>query len=84
MDRDYICGVLLRCIIWSFALLLLWLGALLVASDFVLGIHSRMFGIDRNDLLLIHYCAMGLFKLLVFVTFVIPYLAIRFGPKEQA
>jgi hypothetical protein len=82
MDRDHICGVLLRCIIFSFVLMLIYLGFMLLGRGFVYGVHSSMFDVTKHEFEVIHYCGLALLKLFVLVAFVIPYLAIRLGPKK--
>lgn len=69
--------VLLRCWVFGFVLLLIWLGVILLAGDFIHRLHGSMFGLSKHELDLIFYCGMGLLKLLVLVFFFIPWLAIR-------
>jgi len=70
-------GVLLRCFVLAAVLLLLWFVLFLVGGEMVYRIHGKLFDITKHELELLNYCAMALFKLLVFVAFVIPYVAIR-------
>jgi hypothetical protein len=74
---DTLAKVLLRCTVFGFLLLLFWLGALMLAGDLVYGIHGSMFELSRHELSVIHYCGMGLTKLVVGVFFFLPWLAIR-------
>ncbi|MDY6970862.1 MAG: hypothetical protein SV775_00880 [Thermodesulfobacteriota bacterium] len=83
MDTRLITAILLRCLIYSFALLLSWFVIFLIAGDWIYGFHSRIFDITRQDFDLMHYCGMAFLKILVFVTFVIPYFAIRSAGKRR-
>jgi hypothetical protein len=74
---DTLSKVLLRCWIFGFAILLVWLGVVLFASDHVAQFHGRLFGVTKHELEVILYCAIGLLKQLVVVFFFLPWLSIR-------
>ena len=74
---DTLAKVLLRCWIFGFVLLLIWFGFYVLLGDVIHGLHGNMFGLSKNELNVIHYCGMGLLKLLVFVFFLFPWLAIK-------
>lgn len=74
---DTIAKVLLRCWVFGFVLLLIWLGVLLLAGDRVYRLHGDQFGLSKHEFELIFYCAIALLKLLVLVFFFIPWVAIR-------
>lgn len=69
--------ILLRCWIFGVIILLFWWGAITIAGDLTLWIHGEMFGLDRPQLNVIHYCGMMLTKLMVFLFFFIPWMSIR-------
>jgi hypothetical protein len=75
--------VLLRCAILGFLLLLFWFGAVMIAGDVVYGIHGLMFGMSRNELQVIHYCGMGLTKLVVGCFFLIPWVAVQLVLRQE-
>ena len=75
--------ILLRCWIFGFILLLFWFGAITLASDLVYSVHSSMFDLTPSQLAAIHYCGMGLTKLVVGMFFFIPWLAIRMVLKKR-
>ena len=75
--------VLLRCWILGFILLLFWIGAVALAGDLVYSVHGRMFDLTRSELSVIHYCGMGLTKLVVVMFFFIPWVAIRLVLKKR-
>ena len=58
------------------AILLWWAGWFLLARDLVFRIHSRWFKLSEQHFDSIHYCAIGLFKLLILVFNLVPWLAL--------
>jgi hypothetical protein len=74
---DALGRVLLRCWVFGFVLLFIWLGAALWMSDIIYGLHGPMFGLTKHELEVIFYCGMGLLKLCVLVFFFTPWLAIK-------
>jgi hypothetical protein len=84
MDRKFVEGVLLRCFILGFVLLIIWFVFFVLLWPFIPEVHGRMFKqITGHQFQLIHYCGMGLLKLFVFVFFLIPYIAMRWIGKVQ-
>ena len=71
------------CTLINFVLLLWWWGWLAAAGDFVYQMHGDLLRIQisRPVFDAIHYGGMLLFKLLVFVFSVVPYLVLRFAFK---
>lgn len=78
--RDFfetLAKILLRCWIFGFVLLLLWVGVFLLAHDMIHDLHGKMFELPEHQLYLIHYCGMAFVKLVVILFFFFPWLAIR-------
>ncbi len=80
---DMIANILLRCWVFSFVLLALWLGAALLMGDFIEKLHGPMFGITSHELDIIFYCGLGILKLFVLVFFFIPWLSIRLVLQKE-
>jgi len=78
---DTLAKVLLRCWIFGFVLLFIWLGAFL--SGGVHKLHGPLMGLSNDELDLIHYCGMAFVKLLVLVFFFIPWLSIKLVLKKD-
>ncbi|MCZ6874746.1 MAG: hypothetical protein O7G88_14650 [bacterium] len=74
---DTLVKVLLRCWIFGFVLLFIWLSAVLLMGELIHKLHGPVFGLSKHELDVIFYCGMGLLKLCVLVFFFIPWLAIR-------
>ena len=81
---ELLAGILLRCTVFGFVLMLLWFGIYMFLGDLVYDLHGWMFGLSEHELNLIHYCGMGLVKLFVFVFFLFPWLAIRLVLRNAA
>jgi hypothetical protein len=69
--------VLLRCWIFGFAVLFIWLGAILLMGNVIHDLHGPLFGLTNHELDVIFYCGMGLWKLAVLACFFIPWLSIK-------
>ena len=85
MDRKFVEGVLLRCFILGFVVLMIWfVFFVLLGPGFIHDVHRSMFNqITRRQFQVIHYCGMGLLKLFIFVFFLFPYIAMRWTGKGQ-
>ena len=80
---DTLAQILLRCWIISFALLLFSFVVFMLTGEIIDDIHGKMFGLSAHELDLIIYCWMGLFKLFVFIFFLIPWLAIKLVLRKE-
>jgi hypothetical protein len=84
MDRKFVEGVLLRCFIIGFVVLMIWFVFFLVAGGLIYDVHGSMFKeITDRQFEVIHYCGMGLTKLFIFVFFLVPYIALRWTGKDR-
>lgn len=75
--------VLLRCWIFGFVLLFIWLGAILLMGNLIYDLHGPIFGLTSHEIDLISYCGMGILKLIVLVCFFIPWLSIKMVLKQS-
>ena len=84
MDRKFVEGVLLRCVVLGFVVLIIWFVFVLLGPGFLYDVHGSLFKeITVRQFQVIHYCGMGLLKLLIFVFFLVPYIALRWTGKRQ-
>ncbi len=84
MDRKFVEGVLLRCFILGFVVLMIWFVFFLVAGGLIYDVHGSLFKeITVRQFQVIHYCGMGLLKLFIFVFFLFPYIVMRWTGKGQ-
>ena len=74
---DFAASILLRCWLWGFVVLFIWLGAILLMRDVIHQAHGPLFGLSNHELDVIFYCGLGLWKILVLVCFFLPWLSIR-------
>lgn len=66
------------CALINYSLLLLWFFVFSLAHDWLFRLHSRWFSLTVGQFDLINYGGVGLYKLLIFVFNLAPYLALRF------
>lgn len=77
MTVEVITAVLGWCTLINLALLVWWLLFIVFAHDWTYRMHTRWFGISREQFDAIHYRLMGLFKMGVLFFNLVPYLALR-------
>jgi len=77
-------GILLRCLLLSIGLLLLWFVLYLVAADWAYGIHSRWFELSRRDFDLMNYYGMAFVKVCAFMFFLFPYVSIKLVLRKKS
>ena len=72
-----IAGILIRCFFMTIILLTIWFLVFVCAREAVYEMHSRWFDLDWNDYNIIFYFGMAFLKIIAFVFFLFPYVAIR-------
>ncbi len=77
MNAELLQEVLGWCIVINGGLLLLWALFFLGARDFMYRLHSRWFRLPEERIDAIHYCLIGVYKLMIIVFLVSPYVALR-------
>jgi hypothetical protein len=65
------------CSIINYLILLVWFLVFNLGHDWLHVMHGRWFELTAQQFDLVNYCGMGLFKLLIFVFSLAPYLALR-------
>jgi hypothetical protein len=78
-----ISGILLRSFIVAMAWLLLWLVIYFVVGNYWFISHSKLFNITENELSVLNYAGIGLFKILAFCFLLCPYIAIETLIRSQ-
>ncbi len=74
---DCVSAVLIRCFLFSFALLLLWFLFFLLGGEQGYRIHSQWFDLTRRDYDLLCYYGMAFMKMCAILFFLFPYIAVR-------
>jgi hypothetical protein len=77
VDKAALLSVLGWCTLINWLLLLVWWGFLALAGDRVYGLHGKWFRLSRQAFDATHYAGMALFKILIIVLNLVPYLALR-------
>jgi hypothetical protein len=74
---EAVAGILLRCFLLTFCLMLIWFVIFLVGVDWAYKIHSSWFNITRTKFDLMMYYGLAFFKMTAFLFFLIPYISIK-------
>ena len=69
--------VMITCFLWGMVFLLVWLLVYLFLGDWAYSIHSKMFRMTHHEFDLMNYCGMMGMKLILFVFYLIPWIAIK-------
>lgn len=64
------------------ALLLLWFFLCVLAGDQIYMIHAKWFDLTKHEVAVIHYSGMMFTKILVFLFFLLPYIACKMPGKR--
>ena len=64
------------CVVLNYILLLIWAGFLIFAHDWMYRMHTRWFRLTVEQFDQAHYVSVAIFKIVVFVFTLIPYLAL--------
>ncbi|MDM8544898.1 DUF6868 family protein [Candidatus Venteria ishoeyi] len=78
MNIELLQTILGWCAILNIAILLWWFLFIVFARDWVYRMHSRWFTLSQEQFNTIHYAGIALFKILVLIFNVMPYLVLRF------
>lgn len=70
---DFFCW----CSIINFSILILWSLGFVFAKNFIYQIHGKIFSISLEQFNYLNYMLMGIFKLLVFLFNIIPFIALK-------
>ncbi|MBU0505171.1 MAG: DUF6868 family protein [bacterium] len=74
---NLIATLLLKSFIIGFLFMMLSFVLMFCCKDWAFNIHQNLFAVTRSQLEVIAYCSFGFLKILIFVFFLIPYLAIK-------
>ena len=66
----------LWCLLVNYGILVLWAFAIFFARDWVRRLHGRWFRLTDEQFDLLHYGGLGLYKLLIFVFNLAPWIAL--------
>ncbi|MFY0639575.1 MAG: hypothetical protein JXR16_00920 [Bermanella sp.] len=69
-------SVLGYCGLINMGILVFWFAALLLGGEFMMNFHTRLFGASSEKIMLVHYQLMGMYKLLNFMFFLVPWLVL--------
>lgn len=70
--------VLLWCWVVNYGVLLLWFVVLTAMRERLYGIHGKWFPLSRESFDKMHYMSMAIYKVLVIVFFLVPWIVLEF------
>ena len=77
--------ILFWCMLLGFAVLFIWFGMMLFASDAIYSLHSRLWGMDqlfsKEFFMTANFIGIGMWKMAVILFFAIPWLAMKIVGK---
>jgi hypothetical protein len=76
MTLELVRNTLMWCTVINFGLLIVWFVGFLVARDWIHRLHGKWFKLSEESFDVIQYAGMGIFKLLIFVFNLVPYIAL--------
>jgi hypothetical protein len=77
MNIEMVRDAFLWCTLINYGVLFIWFLFFILARDFMLRLHGRWFQLSRQQFDIIHYAAMGIFKLGIILFNLVPYIALR-------
>jgi len=80
---DAVAAVCLRCFVLAVCLLLFSFVFYLLAANWAYGFHLRWFDISRHEFTLMYYYVMAFIKIVSFLFFLIPYIAIKLMLRKK-
>ncbi len=77
-------NMLMWCSIINIGMMLLWFLLFAVAHDWIYRIHGKWFKLSEKKFDAIHYTAMALYKICIFMFNIVPYIALSIVEKCSA
>lgn len=68
--------VLLWCVVLNYAILLIWVGVLIFAHDWLHRLHGRWFKLSLETFDALHYAGLAVYKVGVILFCLVPWLAL--------
>ncbi len=76
MTLELVRSTLMWCTVINFGLLIWWFVGFMVARDWMRRLHGKWFKLSDETIDAIHYAGMAIFKLLIIVFNLVPYIAL--------
>jgi hypothetical protein len=75
--------ILLWCFLLSIILSIIWFVFFLIVGDWAYRMHSTWFQLSQHEFVMVNYYGLAFVKLMVFLFFLIPYLAIKIVLRKK-
>ena len=79
---DRLASILGICFLLTLGLGAVWFVGYLVAGDLAYRIHSSWFPIAEHEFFLMNYIGLAILKMIAFIFFLVPYLAIKIAQRR--
>ncbi len=83
MNTEHLTRFFGTCFLLAAGVLMFWFLMYFAAGDFSYSYHAKLFGIDRSLYKSMNYYGMAIFKMLAFLLFLIPYIALKIMGRGQ-
>ncbi|EEF61798.1 DUF6868 family protein [Pedosphaera parvula] len=79
MNIDSIRHILLWCTVINYCVLLVWFLVFIFAHNWMYRLHGRLFCLTTEQFDTIHYAAMAVYKIVILLFNLVPYIALHIG-----
>lgn len=77
MNVELVCNFLLWCTVLNYAVLVLWVVLFIAAHDWMHRLHGKWFRLSVERFDAIHYAAMAMYKIGIFLFNLAPFIALH-------
>lgn len=78
MDLQILKEILGYASLINIGILFIWFFLIIFLKDWIYDFHSKIFNINKTEILKINYFLMGAYKLAIYLFFIVPFLVIHF------
>lgn len=65
------------CTVINYAILMLWFAVFVASRAWITGLHGKLFDIDAEKVRSMHFIGIAIYKILILVFNLVPYIALR-------
>ena len=76
MSVEIVRNFLLWCTVINYGILLVWFLVFLIAHDWILGLHGKWFHVPPDQIGVLHYAGMAIFKIGIILLNLVPFVVL--------
>jgi hypothetical protein len=80
---ELLASVMIKAFAAGLIILAVWIVFSIVGAEAGFAIHERMFGLSSDRAMELNYLCIGIYKIILFSFFLLPYIAIRWRLKSK-